>query len=79
LSCIIARQRVGGGGHGRAEVVDQLADGFLGLLVGGFTAAGGGELAEEPQRQEGLVRDAHLTDAGLPEADQPGQQLVASH
>jgi hypothetical protein len=69
----------GGAGHGRAEVVDQLADGRFGLLVAGLAGAGGGELAEQPQQQERLVRDAHLADAGLPEMGQPGQQFVAGH
>ena len=46
----------GGAGHGRAEVVDQLADGLFGLLVAGCAAAGGCELAEQPQQQERLVR-----------------------
>jgi hypothetical protein len=36
----------GGAGHGRAEVVDQLADGRFGLLVAGFAGAGDGELGE---------------------------------
>ena len=67
----------GGAGYGRAEVVDQLADGRLCLLVAGGTAAGGGELAEQPQQQERLVRRTLPFDGCLPEAGQPRQQLVA--
>ena len=40
----------GGTGHGRAEVVDQLADGLFCLLLAGCAAAGGCELAEQPQQ-----------------------------
>ncbi len=40
----------GGTGHGRAEVVDQLADGLFCLLLAGSAAAGGCELAEQPQQ-----------------------------
>jgi hypothetical protein len=36
----------GWAGDRRAEIVDQLADGFLGLLVGGRAAARREELAE---------------------------------
>lgn len=57
----------------RAELVDQLADGRFGLLIGGLAGARRGELAEEPQQQEWLARDAHLADAGLPEAGQPAR------
>jgi hypothetical protein len=69
----------GGGvaGYGRAEVVDQLADGLFGLLVASRAAAGGRELAEQPQQQERLVRYPYLADAGLPEPGQLRQQLVA--
>ncbi len=67
----------GGAGHGRAEVVDQLADGRLGLLVAGRAAAGGRELAEQPQQQERLVRRTLLVDGCLPEPGQPRHQLVA--
>ena len=67
----------GGAGHGRAEVVDQLADGLFGLLVAGCAAAGRRELAEQPQQQERLVRRPLLVDRCLPEAGQLRQQLVA--
>jgi hypothetical protein len=63
----------GGAGHGRAEVVDQLADGLFCLLVAGCAAARGRELAEQSQQQERLVRYTYLADAGLP---QPGQLRV---
>ena len=66
-----------GTGHGRAEVVDQLADGLFCLLIAGRAATGGRELAEQPQEQERLVRYPHLADAGLPDPGQPCQQLVA--
>ena len=67
----------GGAGHRRAEVVDQLGDGLFGLLVAGRAAAGRGELAEQPQQQEGFVRCPYLADAGLPEPRQLRQQVVA--
>ena len=65
----------GGTGYGRAEVVDQLADGLFCLLVAGCTAAGGCELAEQPQQKERLVRRPLLVDRCLPEPGQPRQQL----
>jgi hypothetical protein len=52
----------GGAGYERAEVVDQLADGLFGLRVAGCAAAGGRELAEQPQQQERLVRRTLLVD-----------------
>ena len=67
----------GGVGHGRAEVVDQLADGLFCLRVAGCAATGGCELAEQPQQQERLVRYPYLAGAGLTEPDEPYQQLVA--
>jgi hypothetical protein len=45
--------------------------------VAGRAAAGGRELAEQPQQQERLVRRPLLVDRCLPEAGQPRQQLVA--
>ena len=66
-----------GAGHGRAEVVDQLADWRLCLLIGGYAAAGGCELAEQPQQQERLVRRTLLVDRCLSEPGQLCQQLVA--
>jgi len=66
-------------GHGRAEIVDQLADGLLGLLVSGHAAAGHRELAEQPQQQQRLVRHPDLADTRLPQPGQSLQQLIASH
>jgi len=63
--------------HGRAEVVDQLADGLFCLPVAGRAAAGACELTEQPQQQERLVRRTLLVDRCLPEPGQPRQQLVA--
>jgi hypothetical protein len=68
-----------GGGHGRPEVVDQLADGLFGLLVTGFAAGGRRELAEQPQQQERLMRDPDLAGSRLAQSGQPCQELVASH
>jgi hypothetical protein len=64
-------------GHGPAEIVDQLADRLFSQLVAGCAAAGGYELAEQPQQQERLVRRTLLVDRCLPEASQLCQQLVA--
>jgi hypothetical protein len=63
--------------HGRAEVVDQLANGLFSLLVAGCAAAGAHELAEQPQQQQRLVRCPLLVDRCLSEPGQLRQQLVA--
>jgi hypothetical protein len=57
-------------GDRRAKLVDQLADRAFGLLVPGCAAAGRCELAEEPQKQERLVRDPDLADTRLAQASQ---------
>jgi len=66
-------------GHGRAEIVDQLTDGFFCLLAGGGAAAGHRELAEQLQQQQRLVRNPDLADTRLPQTRQLCQHFLESH
>src|SRR5262249_26392664 len=65
--------------HRRTELVDQRTDWLFGLFIRDRAAACFGELAEQPQHQQGLVRDPLLTNQCSPQPRQPTKQLVATH
>jgi hypothetical protein len=62
-----------------AEVVDQTAHRFLGILVGHQGRAGGGEATRQPQQQQWLVGHALVADLRPSQPRQLAQEVWTVH